>query len=113
MTRVELADRRHLYQGFGDALALAVELVATPGLFALGGHYLDRWAGTAPAFTIALTVLALVGMIARVWYGYDDAMRRQESSGPWARREAVPMTWPKPVPAPEPGAPTASSGTAS
>ena len=45
---VELRDRQATYNGFGDALAHATELVVTPLLFALAGFGLDRWLGTGP-----------------------------------------------------------------
>jgi len=80
----ELLARQQTYRGFGDALSMAFELVMTPLLFGLGGYGLDRWLGTSPLFTVVLSVLAIVGMSARMWYGYDARMRVHEAAGPWA-----------------------------
>ncbi len=82
-------DNRATYQGFGDALAMAFELVFTPLLFALGGWLLDRWLGTTPVLLIVLVVLAVVGMAVRTYYGYDARMKVHEAAGPWARRSVA------------------------
>ena len=50
---VELRDRQATWQGFGDALALGVEIVVTPLLFALFGWWLDGRFGTGPVLAIA------------------------------------------------------------
>ena len=68
---------------YGDGLSIAFELVATPAIVGLGGFGLDRWLGTTPLFTIALTLLAFgtaVGLA--IWrYGLEmdrvDGERRQ------------------------------------
>jgi F0F1-type ATP synthase assembly protein I len=69
-----MEDRRETYNGFGDALARAVELVATPLLFGLLGYVLDRVLGTRPLLTVVLSVAAVVGMFLRMYYGYATAM---------------------------------------
>ena len=61
-----------------DGFAKAVEFVVTPGLFGVGGHFLDRWLGTSPVFTVILFVWALgvtVGMAIR---DYNAKMRVEE-----------------------------------
>lgn len=83
--RLDLRDRRELYNGFGDTLARAVELVALPLIFAFLGHLVDRGVGTAPVFTVALGVFALAGTFVRTYYAYETAMRAQERAAPWAR----------------------------
>lgn len=85
-TRVEarLAERRSLYQGFGNALALAVELAAVPVIFVLSGLWLDGRLGTRPAFTVSLAVVAVVGMALRSYYAYQERMRIEEEGKPWA-----------------------------
>jgi F0F1-type ATP synthase assembly protein I len=82
---VDLRDRQALYDGFGNALALAVEIVVTPLLFALGGWFLDRAVGTTPLFTVMLGVLAAIGLAIRMYYQYRDAMAREEKGKPWTR----------------------------
>jgi len=81
----DLLARQQTYRGFGDALAMAFEMVMTPLLFGLGGYGLDRWLGTSPVFTVILSLLAIIGMSARMWYGYDARMRVHEAAGPWAK----------------------------
>ena len=77
---------RQSWKGFDDAFARGIELVATPLLFALGGWYLDRWAGTRPLFTLVLFLLAVAGMSARMYYGYMAAMQEHDRAGAWAPR---------------------------
>ena len=84
-----LTQRRVLYQGFGDTLAAAFELAFTPVVVGLMGYGLDRWLGLTPVLTIALLVIALVGMFVRLWYGYDTEMKAHEAAGPWARPAAA------------------------
>ena len=38
---MEQTPTQHLYNGFGNALARGFELVVTPALFALIGHFID------------------------------------------------------------------------
>ena len=64
---------------FGDALALAFELIVTPGIFGVGGFFLDRWAGTLPVFTITFTVVVLSYMIWKTWATYEADMRAEEA----------------------------------
>ncbi len=80
-----LDERRGLYQGFGNALALAVELVAVPVVFLLSGLWLDGRLGTRPLFTIVLLVVAVVGMALRSYYAYQERIRLEEEGKPWAR----------------------------
>jgi F0F1-type ATP synthase assembly protein I len=82
---VNLRDRQAIYDGFGNTLAQAVEIVVTPLLFALGGWLLDRAIGTAPLFTVALGLLAAAGVAIRMYYQYNAAMAREEEGKPWTR----------------------------
>ena len=78
--------KRDLYNGFGNGLSRAFELAVTPAVFGGAGYALDRALGMVPVFTIALLVLALVGMFVRLWYGYDTEMKAHEARGPWTAR---------------------------
>jgi F0F1-type ATP synthase assembly protein I len=82
---VDLRDRQATYNGFGNALATAVEIVAAPLLFALGGWMIDRAAGTAPVFTAVLGAFAIAGVAVRMYYQYRDDMAREEEGKPWTR----------------------------
>ena len=82
---MELRDRQATWQGFGDALAMAVEFVAMPLLFALVGYGLDGLFGTRPVLAIVLGVLGLVGVVLRTYYWYAAAMTQEEEGKPWTR----------------------------
>ena len=82
---MELHDRQRTWQGFGDALAMAVEMVATPLLFALLGFGLDGWLGTRPVLAIVLGLVGLVGVVLRTYYWYQATMTREEEGKPWTR----------------------------
>jgi F0F1-type ATP synthase assembly protein I len=85
---VELRERRHLYNGFGNALSRAFELVVTPLLFALAGFGLDRLAGTGPLFVLLLGGFGLVGIVARSWYQYAAEMDAHAAALPGAGRSS-------------------------
>jgi F0F1-type ATP synthase assembly protein I len=51
---VDLRDRRELNNGFGNALALAVELTVSPVIFGLLGFFVDGKLGTRPLFMVLL-----------------------------------------------------------
>jgi hypothetical protein len=70
---------------FGLGFSRAFELAVTPALFGAMGYGLDRWLGTLPLFTAILSVLVLIGMLLRTWYGYCYRMEAIEAQGPWAR----------------------------
>jgi F0F1-type ATP synthase assembly protein I len=61
-----------------DGFAKAVEFVVTPGLFAVGGHFLDRWIGTSPVFTVILFVWALSVTVGMAIRDYNAKMRAEE-----------------------------------
>jgi F0F1-type ATP synthase assembly protein I len=82
---VDNNDKRDLYNGFGDGLALAFEFAVTPAIFGVLGYLLDRAVGTIPVFTILLALLCIVGMFVKVWYSYDASMREHEAKAPWGR----------------------------
>ena len=89
---VDLRDRRETYNGFGNALSRAIELVVTPFAFGLLGYGLDRWLGTSPVFLIVLVAFAIVGMAVRMYYGYATEMKAHEErllrrAAPLGRRE--------------------------
>ena len=84
---MELRDRQATWNGFGNALSQAVELVAAPLLFALFGWFLDRHFGTGPVLAIGLGVLGVVGVAARSYYWYRAAIEREEEGKPWTRSQ--------------------------
>jgi F0F1-type ATP synthase assembly protein I len=54
--------KRDSYNGYGNGLARAFELTATPALFGFIGRLIDRKAGTSPFVMISLILFAIVGM---------------------------------------------------
>jgi F0F1-type ATP synthase assembly protein I len=83
--RKPLADHQALYNGFGNALAQAVEFVATPVIFFLTGRWIDHRLGIGPVFEITLFVLALVGVSVSAYYRYKAAIDEAEKGKPWKR----------------------------
>src|SRR4051812_20609121 len=76
---VDLHQRRDLYNGFGDTLANAFELVFTPVVAGFLGFLLDRFVGTTPVFTVVFGVLALIGVVAKMYYTYLADMEAHEA----------------------------------
>ncbi len=82
---MELRERQATYNGFGDALAHATELVVTPLLFALAGYGLDRLFGTGPVLAIVLGLVGVLGVAIKSYYEYAARMAREEEGKPWTR----------------------------
>ena len=90
VTRAAVAPQGELYNGFGEGLQRAFELALTPAIIGGFGYLLDRWLGVLPILTIVFFLVAMVGLIARMWYGYDARMKEYEAAGPWAAKDATP-----------------------
>ena len=75
----DLRAKRDLNHGFGNAYGRSFELVVTPLIFGGIGWLIDRAVGTHLVFMIGLAIFAVVGMMVRVWLGYDTEMRRHEN----------------------------------
>jgi F0F1-type ATP synthase assembly protein I len=86
ITRAAVAPQGELYNGFGEGLQRAFELALTPAIIGGLGYLLDRWLGLVPVFTIVFFLVAMAGLMARMWYGYDARMKEHEQAGPWARQ---------------------------
>lgn len=80
-----------LYNGAGEGMSRAMELALTPAIIGGLGYLLDRWLGLMPVLTIVFFLVAMVGLVARLWYSYDAQMKLHEQAGPWAQatREAA------------------------
>jgi hypothetical protein len=74
----DLATRQKLNRGYNDGLARALEIVITPLLFGLAGRAVDGWLGTRPLFMLVFAGLAVAGLFAKLWLGYDREMRAHE-----------------------------------
>ena len=73
-----------LYNGAGEGLSRAFELALTPAIIGGFGYLLDRWLGLLPVLTIVFFLVAMAGLMARMWYAYDARMKEHEAAGPWA-----------------------------
>lgn len=75
---MDLRDRQEAYNGFGETLARAFEMVATPVVCGGVGWLLDRWLGTAPVLMAVLFALAVVSGAIKTYYGYAAQMKAHE-----------------------------------
>ena len=75
---MDLRDRRELNNGFGNALARAVELTVSPMIFGLFGFLLDRWLGTRPLFMVFLFVFTIGYLFWKQYVQYDADMKEHE-----------------------------------
>ncbi len=76
-------------RGYGDAMGRGFELALTLAAMTGIGWLLDRWAGTAPIFTLVLGVVGFVGVGIKLWIGYDLEMRKHEDGAIWNRGRAA------------------------
>lgn len=86
----DLSAKRELNNGFGNALATAVELAVTPAIFALVGWKIDEWLGTSPLFLIFLFLFTFCYVVWRQFVQYDAKMNSQadELLGPKSDRKS-------------------------
>ena len=83
---MDLRERQALNKGFGDGLARAFELAATPAIFAGLGWLLDRWVGTQPLFMILGFLFAIAGVGYMTWFRYEAEMKQHEADAVWNRK---------------------------
>jgi F0F1-type ATP synthase assembly protein I len=78
--------RRALTNGFGDTMAKAFEMVATPAVFGFFGWLLDRWLGTEPFFLLTFVIVVFVYEMWKLFAGYGAAMAEHEARLTGARK---------------------------
>ncbi|MGH3851337.1 MAG: hypothetical protein ACRDRT_16885 [Pseudonocardiaceae bacterium] len=78
-----------LYRGFSNALFSAFEFALTPTIFGGIGYLLGRWLGLVSVLTVGFFLLGVIGVFARMWYGYAADMKAHEAQGPWAGSKPV------------------------
>jgi hypothetical protein len=88
---VDLRAKRDLYNGFGNTLSRAFEIVLIPLVFALPGWGLDRWLGTSPVFALLGGAFGLAGVSARMYYEYAARMDAEAAKLPGAQRRREPV----------------------
>ena len=86
---VEHRARRELNNGFGDAMAKAVELTLTPVIMGGIGLLLDRWLGTWPVFALIFFLFTIGYVVWKMFVRYDAEMRRHEANIPGRKPGAV------------------------
>ena len=82
----ERRDQRDTWSGFSNAFSHAFEMAAVTVLFVLFGLWIDGRVGTRPLFTVALGLLAVIGLAARAYYTYLAQVGREEKGKPWLRK---------------------------
>jgi F0F1-type ATP synthase assembly protein I len=75
---VDLHAKRELNNGFGNALARAVELTVSPVIFGFFGYLIDGWFGTRPIVMVFLFVFTFGYLLWRQLTNYDAAMKQEE-----------------------------------
>ena len=76
---------QELYNGAGEGMSRAFELALTPAILGGFGYLLDRWLGLLPVLTIVFFLVAMVGLMARMYYAYDAKMKDHDSAAPWSK----------------------------
>jgi F0F1-type ATP synthase assembly protein I len=84
----DLTSRQKLNRGYSDGLSRAMEIVVSPLLLGFLGSLIDGWLGTRPAFMLGLGIFGAVGVITKLWLGYDKEMRKHEANLPGARGQS-------------------------
>ena len=80
-----------------DNVGKGMDLALVTLLFLGIGWGLDRWLDTKPVFMIVLTVLALVGKVTAMYYGYEARMRGLDSERAEQRHTAPRSTYALPA----------------
>ena len=62
-----------------DNLGRGMDFALVTLVFLGAGYGLDRWLDTQPMFMIILSIVALVGLFARMWFDYEKKMVRHEA----------------------------------
>lgn len=70
---MDLRARQDTYNGFGETMSRALELVLTPLIFAFLGWLI------APAAALILGTLAVIGQFLRMYYGYARRMDAEQA----------------------------------
>ena len=84
---MDLRDRRELNNGFGNALALAVELTVSPVIFGFLGFLLDGWLGTRPVLMVVLFLFTFGYLCWKHFSAYGVQMDKAQREAISGRRE--------------------------
>lgn len=81
---------REVNTGFGDGLAAAFEMIATPTIFGFFGYLLDERLGTRPLFLLAFALVVFGYEIWKLVGRYNAQMVAHEARAPWGVGAASP-----------------------
>ena len=81
-----VAENRELYSNASDAYTLAFELVLTPLLMALLGHFIDRAVGTGVVIALVFGIVGLLGVSYRAYVAYTARMKQLSAGKPWEKK---------------------------
>ena len=73
---MQKSGKREIRQGFGDGLAAAFELAATPAIFGFLGWLLDSYWGVFPIFTLCFIFITVAYGSWRLYRDYTDRLER-------------------------------------
>jgi len=81
---LDVSQRRELTRDLNRQSG-SFELALVPLIFGGLGFLLDRWLGLLPLFTLLFLLVGAVGVVIKLWVGYDQEMRRHEEEGLWSQ----------------------------
>jgi len=73
---MDQAERREIRDGFGDGLAAAFELTATPAIFGMLGWVIDRRLDVFPLFTLGFVLITVGYGSWRLYRNYSERLDR-------------------------------------
>lgn len=82
---MDLRAVREVNTGFGDGLASAFEMVATPAVMGFLGFLVDRWLGTGLGFMLGFGLFTFAYMLWKLIRRYNTEMAQHEANAPWNR----------------------------
>ena len=91
---MDLRAVRDVNNGFGDGLAAAFEIVATPLILAFFGYLLDRWLGLHLVFALIFGLFTFGYMMYKLVARYSADMARHDECRAWSRRAVTTTTSP-------------------
>ena len=82
---MNLRAMREVNSGFGDGLATAFEMVATPAIMGALGYLVDRWVGTNLVFMLVFGLFTFGYMLWKLAVRYNTEMEAHNANAPWAK----------------------------
>jgi hypothetical protein len=86
---VNLRVVRDVNTGFGDGLAAAFEMVATPAMFGFFGYLIDQKLGIGPVFLLSFSLFVFGYECWKLFARYNEQMDRHLEEMRTARRSPI------------------------